>query len=111
MKGQYSNSAYYFYIKYLESIYPSLNNSGGDPKRIVNLPYEDLVQFHSKNYHPSNSKTFTYGNLPLENHLRRLNDYYKSFGKRKPSLDVKKPIFATDDSSCFDVILLVQLIL
>ncbi|KAK6894446.1 Presequence protease, mitochondrial [Candida tropicalis] len=105
MKGQYSNSAYYFYIKYLESIYPSLNNSGGDPKRIVNLPYEDLVQFHSKNYHPSNSKTFTYGNLPLENHLRRLNDYYKSFGKRKPSLDVKKPIFATDDSSCFDVIL------
>ncbi|EMG49156.1 CYM1 Mitochondrial presequence protease [Candida maltosa Xu316] len=105
MKGQYSNSAYYFYIKYLESIYPSLNNSGGDPKKMVDLPYEDLVQFHSKNYHPSNAKTFTYGDLPLEGHLKRLNDYYQTFGKRSPSLDVKEPIFATDDSSNFDVII------
>ncbi|RCK57674.1 Mitochondrial presequence protease [Candida viswanathii] len=104
MKGQYSNSAYYFYIKYLEAIYPSLNNSGGDPKRMVNLAYEDLIQFHSKNYHPSNSKTFTYGNLPLEVHLRRLNDYFKYFGKRTPSVDVKQPIFATDDSAIFDII-------
>ena len=35
MKGQYSNSAYYFYIKFLESIYPSLNNSGVIPRKLL----------------------------------------------------------------------------
>ncbi|KAG7662904.1 CYM1 [[Candida] subhashii] len=93
MKGQYSSSEYYFYIKYMESIYPSLNNSGGDPISITKLSYEDLLEFHSKNYHPSNSKTFTYGNLPLDKHLLTLNQYFTRFGIRKPTVDVKYPIF------------------
>lgn len=93
MKGQNSNSAYYYYIKFLESIYPSLNNSGGDPEKIPSLHYEDLIDFHRKNYHPSNAKTFTYGNLPLIQHLKKLNEGFQSFGKRVGSLDIKKPIF------------------
>ncbi|KAK6465795.1 peptidase M16C associated-domain-containing protein [Scheffersomyces coipomensis] len=93
MKGQNSNSSYYFYIKYLESIYPSLNNSGGDPAKILNLEYEDLLDFHTKNYHPSNSKTFTYGSLPLINHLQSLNKYFSIFGARIKNLDVKQPLF------------------
>jgi Zn-dependent M16 (insulinase) family peptidase len=92
MKGQMSNSSYYFYIKFLQSIYPSLHNSGGDPTSIPNLQYEDLVDFHSKHYHPSNAKTFTYGNLPLVNHLKRLELYISTKGKRKAVDDVKRPI-------------------
>ncbi|RLV95036.1 Mitochondrial presequence protease [Spathaspora sp. JA1] len=103
MKGQYSNSSYYFYIKFLESIYPELNNSGGDPKNIIDLNYEDLLEFHNKNYHPSNGRSFTYGNLPLENHLRKLNDFYTRFGKRKSSLDIKQSIFNQGGKESFDV--------
>ncbi|KAI5952391.1 CYM1 [Candida jiufengensis] len=104
MKGQYSNSMYYFYIKFLESIYPSLNNSGGDPLKMTKLSYEDLLSFHNKHYHPSNGRTFTYGNLPLINHLKRLSEYYKEFGKRSPNRDVKKPIFTTNSKeNTFDV--------
>lgn len=93
MKGQYSNSGYYFWIKFQEAIYASLNNSGGDPSKIVTLQYEDLVDFHLKNYHPSNARTFTYGSLPLRNHLRKLDEFLVSFGKRQRNTDVKLPIF------------------
>lgn len=103
MKGQYSNSMYYFYIKFLESIYPTLNNSGGDPTKMIKLTYKELVDFHSRNYHPSNAKTFTYGNLPLDGHLRRLDEYFKGFDRRSVSSDVKEPVFVTDPKQVYEV--------
>jgi len=93
MKGQYSNSAYYYWIKFQEAIYGSLNNSGGNPNNITDLGYEDLVDFHSSNYHPSNSKTFTYGNIELVNHLNKLNEFFNFFGSRGVRSNVRKPIF------------------
>lgn len=54
------------------ALYPDLTygfNSGGDPKEIPNLTYEDLINFHKKHYHPSRCLFFFYGNLPLEGHL------------------------------------------
>ncbi|QLL30744.1 hypothetical protein HG536_0A05590 [Torulaspora globosa] len=89
MKGQVSNANYYFWIKFQDSIYPSLNNSGGDPKKITDLQYHELVDFHQRNYHPSNSKTFTYGNIPLDSTLKRLNEQFIGYGKRKSS---KRPL-------------------
>lgn len=82
MKGQVSNADYYFWSQFQQSIYPALNNSGGDPKKITDLAYEDLVNFQNVNYHPSNSKTFTYGNIPLEGTLKKLNEEFVQFGKR-----------------------------
>lgn len=95
MKGQYSNSSYLYWIKFQEAIYPSLKNSGGDPAKITDLHYEDLVDFHSYNYHPSNARTYTYGSFPLNEHLQKLNEFYQSFGSRSPRRDVKKSIFHT----------------
>lgn len=95
MKGQYSNSSYYYYIKFQESIYSSLNNSGGDPKYMTNLQYEDLVDFHNSNYHPSNAKTFTYGTFSLVDHLQKLNEYYSKFGSRSNKNVIKTPDLIT----------------
>ena len=89
MKGQYSNSMYYFWIKFQEHIYSSLNNSGGDPSCITNLSHQELVDFHRKNYHPSNAKTFTYGNMPLDSHLEKLNQYFKKYENMKVANEVK----------------------
>lgn len=83
MKGQYSNASYLFYIKFQEAIYSALQNSGGDPAQITNLQYEDLVDFHAQNYHPSNAKTYTYGSFSLAEHLQKLNETYLKFGHRK----------------------------
>lgn len=48
-------------------------NSGGEPLAIPDLTWEQLRDFHRRYYHPSNSWIFTYGNLPLEGHLERLD--------------------------------------
>lgn len=92
MKGQVSDSSYYFWIKFQESIYPSLNNAGGDPSQITQLVHNDLVEFHNKCYHPSNSRTFTYGNIPLAQHLEKLNKVFIPFGKRSNRNILKQPI-------------------
>lgn len=92
MKGQESNASYLFWIKFQEALYPSLNNSGGAPANITDLTYEDLLDFHAQNYHPSNARTFTYGNLPVVETLKALNDEYTSFGKRTIKNIVKQPI-------------------
>ncbi|GMM29889.1 Cym1 protein [Martiniozyma asiatica (nom. inval.)] len=102
MKGQVSDSSYYFWIKFQEAIYPSLNNSGGDPTKITNLVHEDLVEFHSTRYHPSNAKTFTYGDLPLSAHLEKINQAFIPFGKRKAKNIIKEPI-KLDSNKYFEI--------
>ncbi|MDB6080831.1 MAG: hypothetical protein JWO53_103, partial [Chlamydiia bacterium] len=44
-------------------------NSGGDPREIPNLSYEELLLFHRTYYHPSKCLFFFYGDIPLEKHL------------------------------------------
>lgn len=45
------------------------HNSGGLPKDIPNLTYEELHEFYKKYYNPSRCLFFFYGNMPLEGHL------------------------------------------
>lgn len=55
-----------------ESLFPDLtygHNSGGDPKVIPDLTYEQLKEFHETYYQPSRALFFFYGNLPLTEHL------------------------------------------
>lgn len=59
-------------------------NSGGDPKFIPELEYEELVDFHSKYYHPSNCTFLTYGDLDFTDHLAFINrEVLKDFTERK----------------------------
>ncbi|XP_060048368.1 presequence protease, mitochondrial [Erinaceus europaeus] len=48
--------------------------SGGDPLCIPDLTWEQLKQFHATHYHPSNARFFTYGNFPLEQHLKQIQE-------------------------------------
>src|ERR1700680_661480 len=43
--------------------------SGGDPEHIPDLTWEQLRQFHSVHYPPSNAYFYTYGDRPLEEPL------------------------------------------
>ncbi|MBF5050452.1 Presequence protease 1, chloroplastic/mitochondrial [Candidatus Clavichlamydia salmonicola] len=49
-------------------------NSGGDPAEIIDLTIEDLKRFHEIYYHPSQCLFYFYGNFPLQEHLRFLNE-------------------------------------
>ncbi|XP_037012447.2 presequence protease, mitochondrial [Artibeus jamaicensis] len=63
--------------------------SGGDPLCIPDLTWEQLKQFHATHYHPSNARFFTYGNFPLEQHLKQIQEEALSkFQKIEPSTAV-----------------------
>lgn len=79
MKGVYSDNQQIYNEHFLNYILPSNTygvNSGGDPSIIPSLTHADLVAFHDRYYHPSNSRFYSYGNFNLENHLQFLNDTF-----------------------------------
>ena len=72
MKGAMSSPSQVLGRYLLAALYPDTtykNNSGGDPFKIPKLTWEELKNFHSQYYHPSNSYFYTYGNLSLKDHL------------------------------------------
>lgn len=92
MKGQISDATYLYYIKYLEHIFPAINNSGGDPQYITDLTHKQLVDFSKRNYHPSNTKILTYGDMPLGNHLKQIGGVLDGFEKGITDKDIKSPL-------------------
>ncbi|KAG9239692.1 presequence protease-like protein [Amylocarpus encephaloides] len=92
MKGQMSDAGYLYYIRFQDHIFPAINNSGGDPQKMTELTYEQLKNFHATNYHPSNSKVFTYGDMPLEDHLKEVNAQLGTFEKIIGDFEIRRPI-------------------
>lgn len=92
MKGQMSDASYLYYIRFREHIFPSLENSGGDPEKMTNLSYDQLVKFSKEHYHPSNAKIFTYGNMNLKEHLQQVDEALSKFSKTNVDSDLKVPL-------------------
>ncbi|KAJ5675627.1 Mitochondrial presequence protease [Penicillium macrosclerotiorum] len=92
MKGQISDANYLYYIRFKESIVPALNNSGGDPEFITDLTHKQLSDFSKRNYHPSNAKILTYGDMPLTRHLEQVGQVLDGFSKGQTDIDVKMPL-------------------
>lgn len=92
MKGQMSDSSYLYLIRFRDNIFPSLRNSGGDPQKITNLTVDQLRAFHKANYTPSNSKIFTYGDMPVEEHLRRLDAILSPLSKASIVRELREPL-------------------
>ncbi|KAF7943676.1 uncharacterized protein EAE97_005747 [Botrytis byssoidea] len=92
MKGQMSDAGYLYYIRFQDHIFPAINNSGGDPQKMTELTYEQLKNFHAEHYHPSNAKVFTYGDMPLADHLVEVNAQLNAFERINGDMEVLKPI-------------------
>jgi Zn-dependent M16 (insulinase) family peptidase len=92
MKGQMSDAGYLYYIRFQDHIFPAINNSGGDPQKITDLTYEQLKKFHAEHYHPSNAKVFTYGDMPLADHLREVDLQLGVFERIKGDLEIRRPV-------------------
>ncbi|PON69124.1 S-ribosylhomocysteinase (LuxS) [Parasponia andersonii] len=54
-------------------------DSGGDPKVIPKLTFEEFKDFHRKYYHPSNARIWFYGDDDPNERLRILNEYLNVF--------------------------------
>uniref|UniRef100_A0A3Q1EMH6 Presequence protease, mitochondrial n=1 Tax=Acanthochromis polyacanthus TaxID=80966 RepID=A0A3Q1EMH6_9TELE len=92
MKGAFSDNER-LYAQHLQNkLHPDHTYSvvsGGEPLAIPDLTWEQLKQFHATHYHPSNARFFTYGDLPLENHLKQIQEEALSrFDRIDPNTEV-----------------------
>ena len=76
----------------MNSLFPDntyAHESGGDPKNIPDLTYEDYLEFHRKYYHPVNSYICIYGDVDIEERLSWMDEnYLKNF----PAIEIDSHI-------------------
>lgn len=114
MKGAYSDPGTVLYHAAKRALFPDTfyaNESGGHPIHIPELTQKEFVDFHQTYYHPSNSFSFIYGKVNIDEQLHHLDTYfsqfdYKSVDKgityqeplQKP-LEIEEPYSITQDES------------
>ena len=89
MKGSLSSASARLSEALYETLFPNVtygHNSGGDPKDIPQLTYEELKQFHQVYYNPSRCLFFFYGNMPLEGHLDFIAEQTLNHNHKSPPL-------------------------
>ncbi len=82
MKGAYSSPESVLSEYSIQAVFPDTPyafDSGGDPKVIPDLSFEEFVAYHKKYYHPSNARIYFYGDDDPEERLRVVNEYLKDF--------------------------------
>jgi len=82
MKGNYSSPDNMLQQFSKSSLYPDITyglDSGGDPRHIPDLTYEQFRAFHARYYHPSNARLFFFGDDDPDERLRRLDDLLQAF--------------------------------
>ncbi|XP_038074672.1 presequence protease, mitochondrial-like isoform X2 [Patiria miniata] len=96
MKGAMTSPEQIFALHCQRNLLPShtySHNSGGDPLHIPRLTWQQLKDFHATHYHPSNSRFFTYGDLPLEGHLEVIQQQaLASFSPITPETEVPNEV-------------------
>ncbi len=94
MKGAYSDplsvlSRYIMHSLYKDNSYGF--ESGGDPKEIPNLSYEEFTKFYKDYYSPSNAYIFLYGNTNMEDDMKFIeNEYLNNFDYNNFDTTLKK---------------------
>ncbi len=82
MKGAYSNPDRILGEAVQQSLFPGHIyelSSGGDPKIIPELTYEEFIGFHQAYYHPSNARIVFYGDDDPEERLRLMDAYLADY--------------------------------
>ncbi|MEN8190170.1 MAG: insulinase family protein [Thermodesulfobacteriota bacterium] len=79
MKGAFSDPIRLIFHHIFGGLMPGStysHESGGDPKNIPDLTFDEFSNFHKGHYHPSNSTFFLYGDAPLDEELAFLEDRF-----------------------------------
>ena len=82
MKGALSNPNQLLSRFNQQSLFPDnlyRHNSGGDPRHIPDLTYDQFKAFHQTYYHPSNAYIYWYGDDPEDARLDKLAEYLKGY--------------------------------
>lgn len=111
MKGAFSSADEVLNREVFNTLFPDTAygvESGGDPKVIPSLSYEEFLDFHRKYYHPSNSYIYLYGNMDMKEKLDWLDrEYLSKFDAIEVDsrIQLQKPFEETRDVTLFYPIL------
>lgn len=92
MKGVFSSPDAVMRDIAQRSLYPDVTygkSSGGDPKVMPELTYEQFKGFHTKFYHPSNTRAFFSGDDDAAARLDILDAYFSQFERAPVDAEVK----------------------
>lgn len=106
MQGALSDPDSVLFDAICERLYPASAysfESGGDPKHIPELTYEQFLETHARHYSPKNSYIMLYGNMEIEKFLKTISEDYllpvqaaidsgKRQGANPFSIDVRLPV-------------------
>lgn len=84
MKGNYSSPDRLLGEYSQRALFPNHTygvDSGGDPKHIPDLTFEQFMAFHQKYYHPSNAYIYFYGDDHSDKRFQMINEYLKDFSR------------------------------
>jgi len=84
MKGAYSSPESVLYREIQHSLFPDNAygvDSGGDPRKIPDLTYEQFKRFHEKYYHPSNAFIYFYGDDDPDRRLELMDEYLQPYSR------------------------------
>ncbi|MDR3568157.1 MAG: insulinase family protein [Syntrophobacteraceae bacterium] len=91
MKGVYSSPDSMLLESSQQSLFPGNTyglDSGGDPKVIPDLTFEQFKSFYDSFYQPTNSRIYFYGNDDPDRRLEILEEYLKDFNRVKVASSV-----------------------
>ena len=83
MKGAYSDPDNLLSRWVQHSLFPNHVygiDSGGDPREIPNLTYQEFLAFHKNFYNPSNAYIYFFGNDDPDERLRLMDEYLSAIG-------------------------------
>lgn len=85
MKGVYSSPDSCLVEYAQRTLFPDTTygvDSGGDPRHIPDLTWEELRAFHARFYHPSNARIYFYGNDPEPARLAKMESWLAGYEAR-----------------------------
>jgi len=85
MKGAYSDADRVLAELSQRTLFPDVTygvESGGHPRDIPDLTWEQFKGFHDRFYHPSNARMWFYGDDAEEKRLAKANEFLEEFQKR-----------------------------
>lgn len=100
MKGAFSDPIRHLFHHIFAGLMPNstyAHESGGDPRIIPELSYQQFCDFHKRHYHPSNSMLFLYGDAPLERELEFLESrFFKAYEDATEPVAIKEGELAAE---------------
>lgn len=93
MRGNYSDPESQVLELLAHKLHPDssyAHDSGGNPYHIIDLTQEDMLDFHSRYYHPSNSYIFLSGKMDIEGVLTYMDqEYLGQFDYQDPKAQIQ----------------------